>query len=155
MSTDGNTVGIGDSIPRSSTRLCKKWSYWQFPLFIYILLLLWSLGSFRNTMLSKEHGPVAPKSTKRVLRGIWKVYGYKSQGEIRRQLYPAKSHHRRIKVTGSETAWSGRMWQSRDRVTTLVKMEGAIKVECRREHGSQLWTVLILNYITRAQDIQI
>lgn len=87
----------------------------------------------------------------RVLRGIWKGYGYKSQGEIRRQLYPAKRLHGRIKVTGSETDWSGRMWQSRDRVTTLVKMEGAIKVECRRKHGSQLWTVSILNYVTRAK----
>lgn len=44
------------------------------------------------------------------------------------------------------------MWRSRDRVTTFIKMEGAIKMEYRREHETavrDITQVLVMSQNTQ------
>lgn len=61
-------------------------------------------------MLSKEHSPVTVEATVRVLKG-----GYEGGTAVNptikrkdgRQLYPAKSLHRRIRATGSKIGRGG------------------------------------------------
>lgn len=87
--------------------LCRNGRCWQFHLFIcsfFSGVCLRPSGSFSDRTLSKELGPV--HGTGRATSVCWGGHkmptAVKSQGEIRRRHYPAKS---RIKVTGSNTDW--------------------------------------------------